>query len=215
MTRPQGLLFDWDNTLVESWPTIHEALVVTFTALGREPWTFDETRRRVRRSLRDVFPDLFGSRWEEARKLYLDTFTAIHLEQLKARPGVETMLETLVLGGFFLGVVSNKTGAVLRREAEHLGWTQRFRRLVGAGDAPVDKPAAAPIQLALAGSGILPGEAVWYVGDTALDMECAANAGCRAVLLGERDPEDAGFAHWPPSLHFSDTAALLAHLRQL
>ena len=72
MTAPKALLFDWDNTLVESWDAIHHALVVTFEAMGHEPWSLDETKARVRRSLRDAFPALFGARWEEARKLYLE-----------------------------------------------------------------------------------------------------------------------------------------------
>jgi len=43
-TRPRALLFDWDNTLVDSWLVIHDALVVTFTAMGHEPWTLAETK---------------------------------------------------------------------------------------------------------------------------------------------------------------------------
>jgi len=110
-SRPRALLFDWDNTLVDSWGTIHAALVITFEAMGHAPWTMAETKLRVARSLRDSFPALFGERWEEARQLYLDTFTAIHLERLKPVDGAEALLEELAAAGFYLGVVSNKTGA--------------------------------------------------------------------------------------------------------
>jgi phosphoglycolate phosphatase len=204
--RPRALLFDWDNTLVDTWDTIHHALVVTFTAMGHEPWTLAETKLKVARSLRDAFPALFGDRWEEARKLYLDSFVAIHLERLKAVDGAQAMLEALAADGFYLGVVSNKTGNILRREADHLGWTRHFKRLVGAGDAAQDKPHAAPVLLALDGSGIGAGQ-TWYVGDTALDMECAKNAGCPGVLLGARAIEEESFARFPPDLHFPDCAA--------
>ena len=61
--RPAALLFDWDNTLADTWPAIHHALAVTFRAMDREPWTLEETRARVRASARDSFPALFGSRW--------------------------------------------------------------------------------------------------------------------------------------------------------
>jgi phosphoglycolate phosphatase len=212
--RPRALLFDWDNTLVDSWETIHAALVVTFTAMGREPWTLTETKLRVARSLRDSFPPIFGDRWEEARQLYLDTFTAIHLQRLKAIDGAAEMLTGLAETGLYLGVVSNKTGAVLRREAEHLGWTRHFRRLVGAGDAALDKPHAAPVLLALAGSGIECGD-VWYIGDTALDMECARNSGCLGVLIGARPLEEESFARFPPDLRFGDCVGLLRHVRGL
>jgi phosphoglycolate phosphatase len=212
--RPRALLFDWDNTLVDSWETIHEALVVTFTAMGHAPWTLQETKLRVAKSLRDSFPVLFGARWEEARQRYLDAFTAIHLERLKAIDGSAEMLSAFAASDLYLAVVSNKTGAVLRREAEHLGWTPHFKRLVGAGDAALDKPHAAPVQLALDGSGIDCTEA-WYVGDTALDMECARNAGCHGVLLGARALEDETFARFLPDLHVADCRALEQLVRGL
>jgi phosphoglycolate phosphatase len=210
--RPRALIFDWDNTLVDSWDTIHRALVVTFEAMGHEPWSLAATKERVRLSLRDSFPRLFGARWEEARRLYLDTFAAIHLDHLRAVAGAEALLEALARYGVYAAVASNKTGPFVRREAEHLGWSRHFARLVGAGDAEADKPEAAPIRLALAGSGIEAGDGVWYVGDTALDMECAANAGCVGVLLGPLDGGDVGFARYPPALHFAGCAMLEAHL---
>ena len=212
--RPRALLFDWDNTLVDSWDTIHAALVVTFEAMGHEPWTMAETKLRVARSLRDSFPALFGERWEEARQLYLDTFTAIHLDRLKPIEGAEALLGELAAAGFYLAVVSNKTGRVLRREADHLGWTRYFGRLVGAGDAAVDKPMAAPVLLALDGSGISCAE-TWYVGDTALDLECAKNAGCVGVLLGARALEEESFARFPPALHARSCMALEEYVRGL
>jgi len=212
MAAPRALVFDWDNTLVDSWTTIHEALVLTFAAMGHEPWTIEETKLRVRRSLRDAFPALFGARWEEARKLYLDHFTAIHLERLTPISGAAELLKEAQTAGLRLAVLSNKTGRILRREAEHLGWSDYFARLVGAGDASADKPDPAAMRLALEGSGIDPGE-VWYVGDTALDMECALCAGCVGVLLGPLDPEDEGFAQFPPAHRFAAFTELARYLR--
>lgn len=215
ISRPRALLFDWDNTLVDSWPTIHEALNATLTAMGHLPWTLEESKERVRLSLRDSFPLLFGGRWEEARRIYLDAFLAMHLERLNALPGVVELLEQLTGAEFYLGVVSNKTGPILRREAERLGWTSYFRRLVGATDAAVDKPDAAPVIMALDGSGIPAGPDVWFVGDTAVDMQCAMNAGCVPVLLGQSDPASAEFAEFKPELAFRDCASLFLHIRTL
>ena len=204
---PRAVVFDWDNTLVDSWATIHEALVLTFTAMGHQPWTLAETKIRVRHSLRDAFPALFGDRWDEARKLYLDHFTAMHIERLTPILGAAELLAQAGRAGFHLAVLSNKTGRILRLEADHLGWTPHFKRLVGAGDAKADKPDPLAMQFALEGSGFTGGD-VWYVGDTALDMECAMRAGCTAVLLGALDPADQGFAQFPPQLRFADFTAL-------
>jgi phosphoglycolate phosphatase len=215
LPRPRALIFDWDNTLVDSWPVIHDALNVTLTAFGLAPWSLAETKERVRLSLRDSFPRLFGARWPEARQLYLDTFRAQHLERLAVLPGVPTLLEQLKGEGLYLAVVSNKTGAILRAEARHLGWGRYFARFVGAGDAAADKPAKDPVYIALEGSGVPPGEHVWFVGDTALDIECARNAACVPVLLGAFDPAAAEFTSAQPRLAFDDCNSLFLALRTL
>ena len=80
--RPSVIVFDWDNTLVDSWPTIHEALSITLQAMGHEAWRFDETKARVRHSLRDSFPRLFGDRWIKARDIFYDAFERTHIERL-------------------------------------------------------------------------------------------------------------------------------------
>ena len=214
LTRPQAILFDWDNTLVDSWSTIHEALNHVMAAMGKPGWTMAETRARVRLSLRESFPLHFGERWEEARAIYLNRFRAIHLERLTALPGCAEMVEALAGDKFFLGVVSNKTGSLLRREAAQLGWSRHFGRLVGAGDAALDKPHPAPVGLALEPSAVAPGESVWFVGDTGVDMICAQNTGCVPVLLGG-DPASEELRHAPPRLVFSEPAALLRFLRDL
>ena len=42
---------------------------------------------------------------------------------------------------------------------------------------------------------------VWYLGDTALDMQAARAAGVTAVLIGDAG-HDQGIAHAAPDLHF-------------
>ena len=214
VARPQVVLFDWDNTLVDSWATIHEALNHVMAAMDKPPWSIAETRARVRLSLRESFPLHFGERWEEARGIYLDRFRAIHLDRLTALPGCAEMLEALTEEGIFLGVVSNKTGVLLRREAEQLGWSRHFGRIVGAGDAVADKPHPAPVGLALELSGVAAGERVWFVGDTGVDMTCATNAGCVPVLLGG-DPASEELLECAPHLQFSEPAALVRFIRDL
>jgi phosphoglycolate phosphatase len=211
--RPRAILFDWDNTLVDSWATIHEALNFLMRTLGRPEWSLADTRERVRLSLREAFPLHFGERWEEARDIYLGRFREIHLDQLTPLPGREAMLQALVADGFYLGIVSNKTGELLRREIDRLGWTGFFGSIVGAGDAAIDKPACDPVHLALAPSGVPAGRDVWFVGDTAIDMECAINSGCVAVLLGDATAEE--FAQFAPHLSFADDAGLYRLLRDL
>src|SRR5581483_4133747 len=145
MELPRAVLFDWDNTLVDNWPTIHDALNATFAAMGHPAWSLAETRERVRASLRDSFPNMFGDRWEAARDIFYARFEACHIETLAPLPGAEPLLGELHARGVYLGVVSNKTGAYLRKEAAALGWERHLTRLVGAQDAVRDKPDRAPV----------------------------------------------------------------------
>ena len=189
---PNAILFDWDNTLVDNWPTIHRALNAALAAMGQGTWTFEETLARVRESMRDSFPRMFGDRWPEARDIFYAAFREGHLDDLETVPGASDALSALHAAGVPLGVVSNKTGALLRAEAAHLGWSGYFGAIVGAGDAPADKPDPAPIRMALEAMGHQPGAGVWYVGDAAIDIVCARAAGCQGVLIaaGRIHPEE-------------------------
>ncbi len=214
LARPRAILFDWDNTLVDSWTTIHEALNAVMAAMEKPLWSLRETKERVRLSLRESFPLHFGERWEEARQIYLDVFRTIHLDRLNPLPGRGELLRALVAEDIFLGVVSNKTGALLRCEAARIGWSELFGSVIGAGDAVQDKPNPAPVALALQPSGIGPGEGVWLVGDTGTDMECAHNSGCVPVLLGNGATKEE-FVRCEPRLVFPDGASLFHFVRGL
>lgn len=202
--RPRAILFDWDNTLVDNWETVRSGLNAALAAFGRDPWSHEETRRRLIVSLRDGFPKLFGADWQRAMDIFYATFQARHLETLKPLPGAAELIRALVRQGFYLGVVSNKTGPILRREAQHLGWDRHFGQIVGATDAPVDKPAPDPVFMALAGSAIAAGPEVWLVGDAATDLECAHRAGCVAVLVRETPPGEGEFGAFAPDFHVAN-----------
>jgi phosphoglycolate phosphatase len=214
-TRPRAVLFDWDNTLVDTWDTIHDAMNTTLTAMGHATWTFDETRQRVRKALREAFPELFGDAWEQARDIFYARFQEIHLETLAEKPGSGDLIRELAEKGIFLGVVSNKSGDHLRRETAYLGWDRYFTSVVGATDAKRDKPAIDPILLALQGSGVAPGSDVWFIGDTAIDMQCALDANCMAILVRETPPEREEFGKFFPQTHFIDCIELRALVRTL
>ena len=84
LAPPKAILFDWDNTLVDSWALIHHAMTATFEAMGQPAWTLEECRRNIRKSARDSFPGLFGERAEAAAAVFYRTYEADHLAQLQA-----------------------------------------------------------------------------------------------------------------------------------
>ncbi len=206
MSVPRAILWDWDNTLVDGWAAIEHGLNVTFRAFAMPEWDRETVLARVRGSLRDTFPGMFGAEWERARDIFYGAVRACHLEVLNPLPGAEAAIRAAAAIGP-QGVVSNKQGPLLRAEAAHLGWAPFFASLVGAGDAEADKPAAAPLLLALRACGVTAGPHVWYVGDTVLDMQAARAAGCTAVLMG-RAGHDGGVMAAAPDLQFDDGHAL-------
>jgi len=213
---PTAIVFDWDNTLVDAWAGIVAALNEVFVQFDLPRWTVEEGRQRIRGSMRESFPPLFGARWEAAVAAFGPAMRRVHLDHVVALAGTVAMLDGA--RGWPLGVVSNKAGPFLRREVEHLGWRHRFGAVIGAGDCEADKPHPAPIWHALATIGVQPGPSVWYVGDTALDMKAAHAAGCTAVLLGDA-AHDGGLvlmqgSDCPPGLHFADASALALHLTE-
>ncbi|WP_198371115.1 HAD family hydrolase [Roseomonas rosulenta] len=213
MMRPAAILWDWDNTLVDGWAAIEAGLNAAFRAFDLPEWDRATVLSRVRKSLPESFPPMFGAEWERARDIFYATVRSCHLEVLSPMPGAAA---AIAAAGALApqAVVSNKQGALLRAEAAHLGWVAQFGALVGAGDASADKPAAAPLLLALERLGVPPSGSVWYVGDTVLDMQAARAAGCRAVLLGDAS-HDGGVTAATPDAVFADGHALQAHLLSL
>jgi phosphoglycolate phosphatase len=210
--RPSVLLYDWDNTLVDGWTGITVALNAVFSDFGHPLWTVDDTRNRVRVSLRDSFPVMFGDRWQHARDIFYEALTKQHLDHVTPMPGVPDVLQAGA--AWPQGVVSNKAGAFLRREVIHLGWSRFFGPVIGAGDASSDKPSAAPLHLALSQLGRSADPSVWYIGDTALDMQAARAAGVTAVLIGDAD-HDGGVERAAPHIHFRSACNLCARLGEL
>lgn len=192
LIRPRAVLLDWDNTLVDTFPLIHISINHTLEAMGHDTWSFEKTCRTIASSMRDFFPKLYGDRWEEARDIFYASYASRDLDKIEPLPGAEDLLSALREARIYLALVSNKSGDNLRQEVSHLGWGGYFSRVVGATDAAQDKPDPAVVAFALEGSGVPPGREVWFVGDNAIDIDCALSSGCipLVVLSAHHGPDN-------------------------
>jgi len=215
LTRPTAIIFDWDNTLVNTWPVIHAALNATMEAMGKPLWTFDMTKQRVRKSMRDSFPEIFGDDWQKAGEIYQQQYRANHLDTLEPLPGAEELLKAISEAGNYCVVVSNKKGPNLRKEVTHLGWDPYFSKVIGSDDAAKDKPYCEPVHMAFEGSPHKMDAQVWFIGDSDIDLECARNVGCSAILYGPT-PKEHGiftsthFQHMPYAAYVQDHDEMIA-----
>jgi len=181
---PRAVIFDWDNTLVDSWGAIGEALNATRACYHLPAFDRKQVIANGARSARQSFPEMFGDNWQEAYMYYYEVFGRVQLKGLTPAYGAESVLRWLNEKQVPLCVVSNKNGPYLRKEAVMLGWDKYFLSIVGATDAKRDKPAREHADHALALAGLEGGKDVWFVGDSEADILCARNTGCTPLLIG-------------------------------
>ena len=183
---PRAVIFDWDNTLVDSWPAIMEAINHTRATFGLEVWNLEQIKQNCTRAARESFPEWFGDKWKEAYDVYYKGFDEIRKRRdIGILPGSVELLEFLLEHKIPAMVVSNKRGDYLRIEADKLKWKNHFVAIVGAQDAARDKPAREHVDHALNHTGIQADATVWFIGDSETDVQCARNAGCTPILIGD------------------------------
>lgn len=205
-TRPKAILFDWDNTLVDTWSLIHGGMTFVFENRGLTPWTLQETKDKCHASAREAFPKLFPNDWQAAMDDFYQYVRAQHVSEVVCLPFARELIEKLFDLNISLGVVSNKTKDLLVKEVEYLGFSKYFRVVVGSGDAVRDKPDAAPLLLALDLLDVSPSEHVWMVGDTPADWNAAKAAEIRAIGVGVLDVSGDSM----PEKMFDDLRSLLS-----
>lgn len=206
---PKTFIFDWDNTLVDSWPAIMEAINLTRSHFGLTIWSCEEVKMNCTRAARESFPEWFGEKWAEAYDFYYAGFDKIRKSRdITPLPGAESLLIALKERAIPAFIVSNKRGDYLRHEVERLNWRHFFIAIAGAQDSPRDKPARDHVDFALGQGGITADMNVWFVGDSETDMLGAHNSGCCPIFIGSPKLGESLNAAYS----FNDCAALLDYL---
>ncbi len=182
--KPKAILFDWDNTLVNTWRVAFDSINLAREAIGFSPLTIEEFWNKPHHSTRDAATDLFGKHAKEGERLFYENVEKLHLKDISILEGAEELLHELSSLGIYLGIVSNKVGHFLRKEVDHLGWNPHFKKIVGSKDTEKDKPSHIPVLAALETSSIVPSHDVWFVGDSIVDVYCARASGCIPVVVG-------------------------------
>jgi len=190
LKKPKAIIFDWDNTLVDTWPLIQSAINTTMKHYNREAWSLQKVIDNVHKSMRDYFPEIFGDNWQEAGEIYRNSYQQINKSELQLLPYAEQLIKTISKKEIQQVIVSNKIGSTLRQEAKKLKVDDDFFSVIGAFDANYDKPDKSAVDLALLGSNIdLSKDHLWFIGDTIADVECAYNSGCQPIIFGQANQQ--------------------------
>ncbi len=195
--KPDLIIFDWDDTLVDSYAAIHHAINAARAAYQLPVWSLAETRENCRIALREIFPVWFGAEWEAAQEVFYRAFAAEHIRLLKKKAGADALLMLLQQKRITLSVNSNKKAQYLRNEIEHLNWTDYFRVIIGAGDVERGKPAPDGVLRICAECGVQPMKNVWFVGDNAVDDATARACGILPIIVREETDEMLGEVVFP------------------
>ena len=182
----QGVLFDWDGTLVDSYEADSSAFLAMFKEMGI-PWGQEELDRHYSPNWYRVYraAKLPRARWDDADRAWRRQY-AKHSPQLIA--GARQVLVRLARV-HHLGLVTSGDRDRVTRQLRAFRLTQLFAARVCSGDTLEKKPHPAPLRLALRKLRLEPSACV-YVGDSPEDLQMAKSAGVRAIAVLGRFPTE-------------------------
>jgi phosphoglycolate phosphatase len=175
----QGVLFDWDGTLIDSYAADSSAYLAMFREMGI-PWGLEELARHYSPNWYRVYraAKLPRARWGDADRAWRAQY-AKHSPRLIT--GARQVLERLGRA-HHLGLVTSGDRDRVTRQLRAFQLTRVFGARVCSGDTPEKKPHPAPLRLALRQLRLEPSACV-YVGDSPEDLQMAKRAGVRAIAV--------------------------------
>jgi len=175
----RGIVFDFDGTLVDSYPLIEAA----FAHVMRTHNLDDPARELFRRSRGLPLPEqmklVAPHMWEDLVQTYRSVDA--NLGHAQVFRGIPTLIKKLHRAGAPMGVVSCKRRALVEAELEAAGLRHFFGVVIGFEDVTPPKPAPDPLNAAIARLGLRKINTI-YVGDSMVDLETGRAARVRTVL---------------------------------
>ena len=177
----EGVLFDWDGTLIDSYRADASAYLAMFKEMGIA-WGIEELERHYSPNWYQVYRAARLPRrlWNQADRVWRARYSE-HRPNLIA--GARAVLET-IRTKHLLGLVTSGDRDRVARQLRDFRLTRLFSARVCSGDTRRKKPHPEPLRLALRQMELEAACCV-YVGDAPQDVEMARRAGVRAIgVLG-------------------------------
>ena len=179
----KAVLFDLDGTLTDTLQDIADAMNRALRLHGLPEWPVDAYRYLVGNGAEVLSERCVRERQElsaAVRQTYQAYYETHNLVQTKPYEGVPEMLQALVDRGIRLAVLSNKPDADTKAVVRHFFPEIPFAVVRGQVEGVPVKPDPTGALAVADEMGLAPGDFL-YLGDTAVDMECALAAGMHPV----------------------------------
>lgn len=182
--RPFDLLvFDWDGTLMDSLGSIVACTRATLEELGLPSLEEHAIRQAIGLGIDDMVELLApGGDAEQAaavKRCYRDLWLSTYREHPVLFADAERLLADLEAAGYLLAVATGKGRRGLDRDLAATGLGPRFHATRTVDESP-SKPHPGMLLSLLDELGV-PAERALMIGDSAWDLQMAANAGVPAV----------------------------------
>jgi phosphoglycolate phosphatase len=209
------LIFDLDGTLIDSkldlvhavnatrahmgLPALDEKLVSSYVGNGAPVL--------IRRALGPEYSD---AQVQAALEYFLRYYAEHKLDFTKPYPGVTEALRHWAEAGVRMAVLTNKPVRISKAILEGLGLLDLFFQVYGGNSFEQKKPDPVGVYALLREANVSPDQTL-MIGDSAVDVQTARNAGirCCGVTYGFQ-PET--FSAAPPDLTVDNLLDLISHL---
>lgn len=215
--EPSAVIFDLDGTLIDSAPSIREAVNAMLAEVGRPPLSLAEVKGFIGNGLPMLVTrvmaarELDPSRAEEIFARVSGHYARLSLEAPHFYPGALEALQRLAAQGHRLGLCTNKPVQLAQAILEDCGIAGLFGAVLGGDSLPVRKPDP---QHLLATVEKLGGGAAIFVGDSEIDAETAERAAL-PFLLFTGGYAKRPVAEIPAAVRFDHHDALPRHVAEL
>ncbi len=182
-TTKKSMIWDLDGTLIDSYPIITKSLHNALSNKGI-PYSQQTILKYIKKTSVHHFitkiADDFNIPYNQLKSNY-SAISKNEQSNIQLIPNAKEILEILVQQGISNFIYTHRGLSTIEVLKKH-GIIDQFKEIITSDNGFKRKPDAEGI-VYLINKYSLDRESAFYVGDRALDIECARNAGIKSILL--------------------------------